>query len=96
MKLGSAIKSLRRETAITQKAFANQLGITNSYLSQVENERKVPSLDLLRNICNQLKISVPMLIMFAMEPEDIPESKRLLYTTIRPLLKAEVRHFLKH
>lgn len=94
MKLGSAIKLLRRETATTQKAFAYQLGITGSYLSQVENEKKVPSLDLLKEICNQLKISVPMLIMFAMEPEDIPESKRQFYTTIRPLIQTEIQHLL--
>lgn len=96
MKLGNAIKLLRTETGVSQKSFAKQLGITGPYLSQVENDRKVPSLELLRGISNQLQISVPMLIMYAMEPEDIPKAKRSFYSTISPLLKDDIRQLLRH
>lgn len=38
------IKIIRQSLCLTQKALADQIGITQSAVSQIENERKNPSL----------------------------------------------------
>jgi putative transcriptional regulator len=50
LELGSTIKALRKVKGIKQYELAAQLGITGTYLSQVENNLQKPSLDLLKKI----------------------------------------------
>lgn len=54
-KVGQQVKSFRRARGLSQDAFANQLGRSQSYLSQVENGERTPSpstLDALIELAN--------------------------------------------
>ena len=53
MKL-SALKELRKGKRINQTKFATDLGITQPYLSQIEGGKRIPSLELLEDICEKL------------------------------------------
>src|SRR5664279_3897965 len=46
------IKQLRLTKGLTQKAFADSLGIVQGYLSGIENGRKIPSHTLLMALCH--------------------------------------------
>ena len=56
MNLGSILRSARKERKLTLKNVAEKAGISEGFLSQVENEVNSPSLDTLVNICNAIGI----------------------------------------
>ncbi len=50
MKLGEKIKLLRTEKELTQPELAQKAGIEQSYLSKLENDKAVPSFDIINRI----------------------------------------------
>jgi len=88
MDLGSTIKNLRKQRQQTQQEFAAHCGITQTYLSQIENNLKEPNMGILDGISKELKIPLPLLFFFSMTESDIPESKRKDFMTLAPALKS--------
>mgnify|MGYP002713868581 FL=1 len=58
MNIGENIKKVRKEQNATQEEFAKKLGISRSYLSDIENNRKNISTNTLRNISEKLNVSI--------------------------------------
>ncbi|WP_193163393.1 helix-turn-helix domain-containing protein [Microbulbifer hainanensis] len=50
--LGETMKLARLERRMSQRAVAEQLGIQQSYLSKVETDAAIPSVDILRKLCD--------------------------------------------
>ena len=57
IKLGSAIKSFRKEQSLTLSALSEMTGLTAGLLSRIENFRTIPSLPVLLKIAEALKVS---------------------------------------
>ncbi|MCB1073811.1 MAG: helix-turn-helix transcriptional regulator [Chlamydiia bacterium] len=87
MKLGQIISSVRKEKGYKQGVLAKELGITQTYLSQIERDKKEPNLSLLKKIANVLRIPLPIIFFFALEANDLPESKREIFNNIFPEAK---------
>jgi transcriptional regulator with XRE-family HTH domain len=66
-KLGSMIKSTRINKHLTQKQLAERLFISPRYLMSLENNKQIPSCELLFRIIRELGISADMIFY--------PESK---------------------
>ena len=60
-KLGSVVKSARKSKHLTQKQLAERLSISPRYLMSLENNKQIPSCDLLFRIIRELKISADMI-----------------------------------
>jgi SOS-response transcriptional repressor LexA len=54
--IGSRIKQLRLFLGVTQKVFADSLGVVQGFLSALENGKKVPSNTLLLALCQLYRI----------------------------------------
>lgn len=54
--IGIAIGKYRRERGLAQKELAKLIGITPTYMSQIEKGKKMPSYPLLGKICTALNI----------------------------------------
>ena len=63
MKIGNSIKFVRVTKNISQKDLAKKLKISQNYLSLIENDRKEPSLTLLKKISNALGVPMSALII---------------------------------
>jgi transcriptional regulator with XRE-family HTH domain len=57
MNLGSLIRKYRKEKKLTLKALAEKAGVSEGFLSQVENNVNSPSVDTLVNICNGIGVT---------------------------------------
>lgn len=57
IKLGSAIKSSRKEQNLTLAGLSEMTGLTPGLLSRIENFRTIPSLPVLLKIADALKVS---------------------------------------
>lgn len=58
MNLGSLIRRHRKENKLTLKAVAERAGVSEGFMSQVENNVKTPSLGTLMNICRAIGADV--------------------------------------
>lgn len=57
MSIGTRIKELRLERKMTQKDFAKEIGISRSYLGDLENDRKSPSVETISKLSDKLNVS---------------------------------------
>ena len=62
MTLGERIKSLRQYKKITLREFSKKIGISISFLSDIENSRSKPSLERLKDIAEGLGVAVSYLL----------------------------------
>ena len=60
--LGKRIKAAREAMSMSQKDFAEEIGISKNFLSDIERGNKKPSLTNLVNISNFVKIEIDVLL----------------------------------
>jgi transcriptional regulator with XRE-family HTH domain len=87
MNLGKQIKDIRKSKNLTQAELANLSGITQTYLSQLERNKKEPNLSTLKTISFKLDIPIQILLIKSMTIEDIPKAKKSVFKNIIPLLE---------
>ncbi len=95
MNLGSTIKTLRKKKKLTQEEFAIECGITQTYLSQIENNLKEPNLATLKGIAEQFSLPLPILFFLSMTDEDVQPNKRKAFNLIDLSMKSLVNEFFK-
>lgn len=62
-RLSRVIKTLRQEKGLSQKALAEQVGVTDAYITMLESgKRKNPSLDILKKLAKALGVPVTELL----------------------------------
>jgi transcriptional regulator with XRE-family HTH domain len=94
MDIGDVIASVRRRKRLERIAFAKSLKISASYLSQVENNRKKPSIKLLKAIARELNVPLSVLLFDTLEDKHFPdESSKELFKKIQPIMDDLVELF---
>ena len=63
MSLGNAIKVLRTRAGYKQSDFSVKINCSQNYLSLIENEKRAPSLTLMRRISEVLNIPLELLLI---------------------------------
>ncbi|WP_296379547.1 helix-turn-helix transcriptional regulator [Reyranella sp.] len=72
--MGEALRLLRVFSDKTQKDMAEDLCVSQSFLSEVENGKKQPTLELLQRYSEQLKVPLSSLMFFAEEVDPLTKS----------------------
>lgn len=63
MNTGHIIKLIRTADGLGQGDLAKKLNVSRTYLCQIENGRKQPSLSFLRHFACQLSVPLPLLVV---------------------------------
>ena len=71
MNIGQLIRRHRKKQELTLKAVAEKAGISESFLSQVENNVNSPSVDTLQKICGSIGINTGDLLNQAENQESL-------------------------
>jgi transcriptional regulator with XRE-family HTH domain len=95
MNLGNAIKEIRTQKGLKQNTFAKVCGISQTYLSQIENNQKLPNISILKKIASHLQIPLPMLFFLALDEHDIPKGKKNAFNLVSSTLKTLIHEFVK-
>lgn len=95
MDLGTVIKNIRKQRKQTQEEFATSCGITQTYLSQIENNNKEPNLSTLKEISSKLNIPLPVLFFLSLDENDISPEKRKAFEIISPSVKSLINEFFR-
>ena len=84
--LGEYLKRTRKERGCTLRTVEEKIGISNAYLSQVENGKiSSPSPTILRKLADLYKISYSRLLDLAGHPTEISSDNRLFFRTSKNL-----------
>jgi transcriptional regulator with XRE-family HTH domain len=63
--IGSFIKDLRENAKISLRQLAEQAGVSNAYISQIERGLRKPSAEVLASIASALRVSTPAMYLRA-------------------------------
>ncbi|WP_024834033.1 helix-turn-helix domain-containing protein [Ruminiclostridium josui] len=61
--LGVRIKNARENKCLTQEQLAEITGLSNNYISNIERNHSIPSLETLVKICNALDVTPDFLLV---------------------------------
>jgi XRE family transcriptional regulator, regulator of sulfur utilization len=95
MNIGKVIKDTRKQRRQTQTEFALSCGITQTYLSQIENNVKEPNLSTLKTISANLDIPLPIMFFMSLNEDDISPEKRKAFEIINPSVKSLINEFFR-
>lgn len=62
MSIGQRIKQLRLNSKLTVRQFAEQVGVTASFIYQLEQDKVSPSFSTLKTIANYLDVNISILV----------------------------------
>src|SRR5690554_4892205 len=87
MNIGSLIKKLREKKDINQVFLANKLGVTQTYLSLIESNKKTPSNKLIISFSKELDVPAPILAYLTFKDEDLSSDKLEAYKQMNPIIE---------
>lgn len=93
MNLGKAIKTIRIKSGIRQNEFARLINVTQGYLSQLEADKKEPSIDLLNRISQQVFIPLPILLWFSVDESDVKKGLEDSFKIMKPSIDELIYSF---
>ncbi|RFS26806.1 XRE family transcriptional regulator [Chitinophaga silvatica] len=94
MNLGMTILQLREKMGLKQGQLAENLDITQTYLSQIENNKKLPNIALLERISSELSTPLPFIFFLSLDEKDIPAERVPHFKLLEPLLKKFVHELI--
>lgn len=65
-----ALKTIRQYHRLTQAELADQIGVSRSYLNELERGHKEPSLEVLRKYAEHFDVPLSSLMLFAERTND--------------------------
>ena len=77
MTLGEKLKQLRQEKGLSQPELAAEAGIEQSYLSKLENDKSLPSNDILRKILAAFQVSLNDFVTDELVQKDMARLKQI-------------------
>ena len=80
---------------MSQTEFANMIGISQTYLSQIETGSKTPNISVLESMSEKLKFPLPIIFWFSLEESDIYEEKRVHFKQIKPIIDTLINSLLE-
>lgn len=86
-RLNEALRLIRVFHDTKQAALARELGLSRSYLSEIESGKKEPSLDLLYRYSEYFHIPVSSLLLFSESLDDPRPSDKLRLAAADKVLK---------
>jgi transcriptional regulator with XRE-family HTH domain len=71
--LGEELRAARLHAGLTQEDLAFQAGVDRSYISQLENNLKSPTVDMLLRLCRAMNASASQIISRVEQQTPAPE-----------------------
>lgn len=93
MTLGEVIVKLRKSAGLNQLELAESCGLSQTYLSHIENGKRQPHADSLNKISEALGVPMEVLYFLSLTDKSVPEHKREAFNMLLPSIKAFITEF---
>jgi transcriptional regulator with XRE-family HTH domain len=84
-----ALKTIRQYHRLSQAELADQLGISRSYLNELERKRKEPSLEILSKYANRFDVPLSSIMIFAEQAQNTKSDKVRVFVADKVLKMLE-------
>lgn len=92
MKLGKILRLIRNSKDMTQKEMAYHVKISPNYLSLIENNNRMPSLERLNSFAKIFNVSKDALLFISLSPpEELTEDDKKIFVEIQ---KNIIKYFI--
>jgi len=71
--MGKQIKTLRQAKGMSQEELSEKVSINSKYLSAIERGKANPTLDVLTGLADSLRVRVPDLFNYELEPKELAQ-----------------------
>ena len=88
--IGAALRCIRKFHDLNQNAAAEKLGISKSYLSEIESETKEPTFQLIQRYADVFKLSASSILFFA-ENYEVPRRRAVAQKIVAGKILALMR-----
>ena len=91
--LGQVISSLRKKRNLSQGSLANQIGISQTYMSMIERDKKEPSITVVKQIGESLEVPYQLLFFLTLDEKDLSttnEFKQPLLVELKSFISSEL------
>lgn len=93
MKIGSALKYARKKSGLKQNEAARCVGISQTYISQIETDSKMPSMQIIQSICDCYKAPLALVLWRSLSENDIKKNKLKTYRELKPVVDNLIEQF---
>lgn len=88
--IGARIRKYREQRGLNQKEFAQQIGVSNSRVSNWEQGINRPDADILADICRVLEVSPSELLDVKLSTDELTDHERKVIRAYR--MKKDIQH----
>lgn len=92
--LSEALRLLRVFHDMKQKDLANKLGISKSYISEIENGNRIPSFEVIGKYATQFKVPVSSIIFFSEQIETVRKNNGQV-SNVQRAIASKIINFLR-
>jgi len=96
MDIGQALYTARKDyTKMNQSELAKRLGLSQTYLSQIENGWKEPSMTVLNQYEKVCGIPLSVILWFGLNEDMVDKKKQRLYRELKPVIDNLINQVFK-
>lgn len=86
MKIGFVLKEARKRAGFKQNEAAALIGISQTYLSQIESDNKKASTQIIEEICFCYGTPAQVILWKSITEKDVKKSKQKIFRELKPLI----------
>lgn len=86
MNIGQALLKARKDNGFRQKQVCNKVGISQTYLSQIETGRKIPSIDVINVLTEEYGLPFPIMMWNTLTEKDVRKAKLYIFRKLKPTI----------
>jgi transcriptional regulator with XRE-family HTH domain len=90
--LSEALRLLRVFHDLKQGDLAEQIGVSKSYVSELENGNRTPSLDVIEKYAKRFNVPVSSIMFFS---EQLGDGRKSALAATRNAISTKILHFLR-
>jgi transcriptional regulator with XRE-family HTH domain len=91
VKIGNGIKNARGLSGLSQRELSNRSRLSITYISEIENGKKDPSIAALRAIAGAIQMELPFMVLLSMEEADVDEENRKAFNALKRIIENKLK-----
>lgn len=86
MNIGTALLKARKDNGLRQGQVALRVGVSQTYLSQIETGKKIPSVEVIDTLAKEYGMPFPIMLWHSLTEKDVRKGKLEIYRKLKPTI----------
>lgn len=89
--IGKALQTIREQRNVSQQALAEGIGVTQTYLSLLENGKRMPSIGLIEKYEYYFKIPLGVIMWLGVSDRQVPLDKKDTFRAMKLVIDTMIQ-----